>query len=70
MIATEYTLKLFRVTSEYIGDRVLYGSHGIESTVNARAIIADGAPIQIADIVKELGNRIVKELQTEMSTTP
>lgn len=69
MIATEYSLKLFRVTSEYTENDVLYGSHGIERALIARAIIPEGAPVQIADIISELGDRIVKELQV-VSTTP
>lgn len=67
MIATEYKLRLTRVTSEYTDDGdVLYGSHGIERTIGARIIIPENNPdYAIELIIKELGEMIVKRLKGE-----
>ena len=67
MIATEYKLRLTRVTSKYTDDGdVLYGSHGIERPIDARVIISENDPdCQIDWIIKGLGEQLVKRLMGE-----
>lgn len=65
MIATTYTLRLARVTSEFTEDGYeFYGSHGIERTIAAKMIIPEGNDdFPIERIIKELGDKIIERLE-------